>query len=57
MDDIREDELPEQTPASAGEGRREGKVPGVPRVVGPESETRGGPEAPDEVLSEPRRQD
>ena len=45
MDDIRQDDLPEQPPAPAGVAR----TPGL-RQVGPESETRGGPEALDEVL-------
>jgi hypothetical protein len=49
MDDIREDDMPEQPPASAGVK----PDAGGPAVVGPESEVRGGPEAADETLSRP----
>jgi hypothetical protein len=50
MDDIRSKDLPDNAPASEGvsPARRQ-----EPRTVGPESEERGGPEAPDDRLPEP----
>lgn len=50
MDDIRPEDLPDGKPASEGASPA-GKAHS--RRVGPESESRGGPEAPDDALPEP----
>ncbi len=44
-----EDDIPDLTPSSAPKPGSE-----HPREVGPESESRGGPEAADEALDDPR---
>ena len=49
IDDIKDDGIEGGAPASQSSGLP--KAPG-PRSVGPESETRGGPEAPDESLAD-----
>lgn len=54
LDDIREDLMPEQAPASAG---RLEKRPEDMRRVGPESEVRGGPEAPEAAVPEAGQDD
>lgn len=53
MDDIRPKDLPDGPPAS--EGVQSVLPAGLPerRSVGPESEVRGGPEAPEDEGSQP----
>ncbi len=51
-DDIRQD-----TPTSQSESPFAPKDDGARKTVGPESEVRGGPEAAEETLDQPRRDD
>ena len=50
------DDIPVDHPASETQRKRTGRIDGAHRVVGPESEDRGGHEAPDSGLDGARRQ-
>jgi len=50
------DDIPVDHPASETHRKRTGRIDGAHRVVGPESEDRGGHEAPDSGLDGARRQ-